>query len=106
MKRKPPTEEQLQESKKLKALWDINKKTSQAQFGKQFDLGNQAYVTQCLNGKVRLNLKSAMAFAAHLNVHLSEFSPRIDDELAKIVDFDNYQKSILVTRKLFTRRKL
>jgi hypothetical protein len=106
MKRKPLTEDQLQEAQKLKALWDINKKTSQAQFGKQFDLGGQTYVAQCLHGKVRLNLKSGMAFAAHLNVHLSEFSPRLDDELAKIVDFDNDQKSILITRKLFSKRKL
>jgi hypothetical protein len=105
MKRKPPTEDQLLEGRKLKELWDINKKTSQAEFGKQFDLGNQAYVGQCLHGKVRLNLKAGMAFASHLNVHLSEFSPRLDDELAKIVDFDNDQKSILITRKLFEARE-
>lgn len=104
MKRKPTTLINIEESKKLREIWDRNAKLSQAEFGKEFNLGNQAYVQQCLSGKVALNLKAAMAFASHLNCVISDFSERLDDELAVIVNFDMDQKCRLFQRqKLFTR---
>ena len=104
MKRKPTTLTNLEESKKLREIWDKNAKMSQAKFGKEFDLGGQAYVYQCLAGKVALNLKAAMAFCSHLNCVISDFSERLDDELAAIVNFDTDQKCRLSQRqKLFTR---
>lgn len=103
MKRQTPSEEHKQESKYLLAIWNINRKLTQAEFGTAFNLGNQSYVRQCLNGEVMLNLKAAMAFASHLNCLVSDFSPRLDDELAKIVNFDMDQKALRANRKLFTR---
>lgn len=88
----------------MREIWDRKAKISQAKFGKEFDLGNQAYVHQCLSGKVALNLKAAMAFSSHLNCVISDFSKRLDDELAVIVNFDMDQKCRLFQRqKLFTR---
>ena len=105
MKRsKPPTEEHIAESQRLHAIWKEKTTLSQTQFGKQYALGIQSYVHQCLTGKTILTLKAGIAFARHLNCHLSEFSPRLDDELAKLVDFDNEQKALLVTNKLFSKR--
>ena len=92
-----------EESKALSELWKAKAKLSQTQFGIQFQLGNQSYVHQCLTGKVDLNIKSAMAFARHLNVHVSEFSPRLDDEIAKIVDFSMEQLAITAQKRMFTR---
>ena len=104
MKRKPTTKENIEESKKLLKIWEANKKCSQAIFGKQYGLGGQAYIHQCLHGKVALNLKAAMAFASHLGCIISDFSPRLDDELAVIVNFDMDQKCRMFQRqKLFTR---
>jgi len=92
-----------EESKALSELWEAKSKLSQGQFGIQFGLGNQSYVHQCLTGKADLNLKSAMAFARHLNCHVSEFSPRLDDEIAKIVDFAYEQQAVLLNKQMFTR---
>ena len=104
MKRKPTTLINLEESRKLREIWEKNSKISQAKFGKEFDLGGQSYVYQCLSGKVAINLKAAMAFCSHLNCVISDFSERLDDELAAIVNFDTDQKCRLFQRqKLFTR---
>jgi hypothetical protein len=104
LKRKPTTLVNWEESRKLREIWDRKAKTSQAKFGKDFDLGGQAYVHQCLTGKVVLNLKAAMAFSSHLDCVISDFSQRLDDELAAIVNFDTDQKCRLFQRqKLFTR---
>jgi hypothetical protein len=103
MKNRVPSEENKNESARLKALWDSNKKISQAEFGKRYSLGNQSYITQCLNGKVVLNLKAGMVFAWHLNCLLKDFSVRLDDELARIVKFDMDQKCLQANKKLFRR---
>ena len=104
MKRKPTNLINWEESRKLREIWDKKSKMSQQKFGKEFDLGGQAYVHQCLTGKVALNLKAAMAFSSHLDCVISDFSKRLDDELAAIVNFDMDQKCRLFQRhKLFTR---
>lgn len=104
MKRKPTSDEQKEESRKLYEIWKAKSSLSQSEFGKRYEVGIQGYIHQCLTGKVMLNLKSAMAFARHLNCHVSEFSPRLDDEIAKIVEFDTDQKAIMAGRRLFDRR--
>ena len=106
MKRSEPTEAHQEESKRLLALWDIRRTLSQAEFGRAFNVGNQSYVWQCLHGKVILNLKTAMAFATHLRCPLYAFSTRLDDELAVYVNFDNEQRALIATDRLFTRREL
>ena len=100
----PPNKEHIAESEKLYAIWRAKTTLSQTQFGAQYALGNQSYVHQCLTGKTILTLKAGIAFAKHLNCHLSEFSSRLDDELARLVEFDNEQKALLVTNRLFSRR--
>jgi hypothetical protein len=104
MKRKPVTIENIAESQQLRDLWDKKKILTQTEFGKQFDVGNQSYVNQCLTGRVALTLKVGMAFARHLNCHLAEFSPRLDDELAALVDFATDQRALLHANKLFSVR--
>lgn len=105
-KKKQPTEQQIEESKKLYAIWNSKTKLSQAEFGKLYDIGNQSYVHQCLTGEVALTFKVAMAFARHLNCLLDEFSPRLDFELIKIVNFDAEQRTIRANKKLFTRNQI
>jgi hypothetical protein len=104
MRKKPPSPAHVAESQRLVLIWAEKTKLSQAEFGKQFDVGNQSYVHQCLTGRVMLTLKVGIAFARHLNCHLSEFSPRLDDELAKLVDFATDQKALLLTNKLLSLR--
>ena len=103
LKKKPLSGQHKEESKCLLAIWIAKRKLTQAEFGALFNLGNQSYVPQCLNGEVMLNLKAAIAFASHLNCLISDFSPRLDDELAKIVNFDADQKALRANSKLFTR---
>jgi transcriptional regulator with XRE-family HTH domain len=105
MKRQIPSEEHKEESYRLQIIWRFRKKISQKEFGKQYELGNQSYIAQCLNGKVILNLKAAIAFAKHLNCLISDFSPRLDDELSEIVNFDMDQKCLRANQKLFNRAK-
>jgi hypothetical protein len=105
MKRKPTTDEQKEESRKLYELWKAKSSLSQIQFGKRYGLGGQGYIHQCLTGKVAITLRVGVAFATHLNCHLSEFSPRLDSEVSKIVEFDTEQKAIMAGRRLFDRRQ-
>lgn len=104
MRRKPTTDAQKEESRKLFEIWKARSSLSQSEFGKRYDLGGQGYIHQCLTGKVGITLRVGMAFATHLNCHLSEFSPRLDDQLAAIVEFDAHQKAIMAGRRLFDRR--
>ena len=98
------TAENKEESRRLCSIWDKKSSLSQCDFGKQFDVGNQSYVSQCLRGRVVLTMKVGIAFARHLNCHLSEFSPRLDDELTALVDFANDQNALLITNKLLFAR--
>jgi hypothetical protein len=103
MRKKSPSEEGIEESRLLRALWQTKKTLSQAKFGVAYELGNQGYIQQLLSGRVAITLKAGMAFASHLNCHLSEFSPRLDAEVARIVNFDADQKAIMYNKKMFMR---
>ncbi len=72
----------LEESSKLKALFDERNKLSQMAFGERFETGAQGMVWQYLNGRSALNVESAIKFARALDCSVSEFSPR----LAKLID--------------------
>lgn len=99
------TQENIEESCALLKLWNANRKLSQTEFGKQFKVGCQSYVAQCLHGKVALTLRVSIAFCQHLNCHLTEFSPRLQEELNKYISFDFDQNALLTTNKLFEQRK-
>ena len=81
-KRAKITPENLEEARKLKALWDnCASHPTQAVFGETYDLGIQANVGHYLNGRSALNLKAANAFARELKCKVSDFSPRLQAEL-------------------------
>jgi transcriptional regulator with XRE-family HTH domain len=81
------TDENREESRLLKALWDStgHAKLTQAEFGHQFGIGTQAAVGFFLNGKSAISLKAARGFARGLNCPISSFSKRLAAELADAV---------------------
>lgn len=83
-KRKPLTAEQLQDAARLKALYEARWKGSQQGFADAYGLGTQGMVWQYLNGHSALNLRAAKAFATGLGVRISDFSPQLAEEAARI----------------------
>jgi hypothetical protein len=77
------TPEHLEESKRLRALWDAKEgKPSQAAFGHDYGIGGQAAVWRFLNGRDPLSMKAAIGFAKGLGCDISAFSPRLAAEAA------------------------
>lgn len=83
-KRSKITEEHLREAATLKALWDSRPHRTQAVFGEAYSLGNQSNVGHYLSGRIALNPKAATAFAKELGVNVSDFSPRVAQELSEL----------------------
>ena len=82
------TEENRQESERLKALWEKSSHgLTQGRFGEKYQIGNQGMVWQCLNGKTALSLKAAQGFAEGLGVALEDFSPRLAELASKNAKF-------------------
>ncbi|BEP50537.1 MULTISPECIES: S24 family peptidase [Variovorax] len=83
------TAENLEESRKLKALYlAAEHGMSQEAFGQKYGIGNQGAVWQCLNGKgMPISLKAARGFAEGLRVDIAAFSPRLAEEAAKNVAY-------------------
>lgn len=79
------TLENLEESKRLKALYlSASHGLSQENFGQKYGIGNQGAVWQCLNGKgMPISLKAARGFAEGLQVDIEAFSPRLAAEALK-----------------------
>jgi hypothetical protein len=83
--RKPLKDWQVQEAKRLKAIWDRRKpKISQEAFAFQYGFGTQGAVWQYLHARTPLNLVAAIKFAKGLGCLVKDFSPRLADELADI----------------------
>lgn len=87
------TPENLDEARKLKALWEGSYEHrkraglhSQGSFGAQYEIGNQAAVGFFLNGKTALSAKAAAGFARGLGCSVADFSPRLADELAALCE--------------------
>lgn len=68
---------QIQDAARLKRLWNEKKPGTQAAFGADFEIGNQAAVWQYLNARIPLNLDAAQKFAKGLKVDVAEFSPTL-----------------------------
>lgn len=84
-KRSKITDENRLEAARLKALWDDGRPhRTQAVFGEHYGLGNQANVGHYLNARNALNAKAAVAFAAELGCKVSDFSPRVAEELSRL----------------------
>lgn len=72
------TPETKEEARKLRELWDARtEKITQAEFGKDYGVGNQSAVAQFLRGSTPLSLNAARGFALVLKVPISSFSPRL-----------------------------
>lgn len=73
------TEENLEESRRLKSIWDDtgHDGLTQDAFGEKYGIGSQAAVGFFLNGKSAISMKAAIGFAKGLGRPISEFSPRL-----------------------------
>ncbi len=67
----------IEESEKLKAIFNERNKLSQMQFGEEFEIGSQGMVWQYLNARSPLNVEAALKFSRALGCPVSEFSPRL-----------------------------
>jgi phage repressor protein C with HTH and peptisase S24 domain len=86
MKKKPLTAEQLDDAKRLKAIFEAKKKElgySQESLGHVLGIGQSA-VASFLNGVNPLNVSNAAAFAKELKVTVQDFSPDLAKEIADI----------------------
>ncbi|THF67508.1 hypothetical protein E6C76_03875 [Pseudothauera nasutitermitis] len=87
----PPTDEQIQDSVRLRELFEKRAGMSQLEFGQVYGIGNQGMVWQYLNadkpkGSV-LNVVAAIKFAEGLRCHVSDFSPSLQKEIDRIAMF-------------------
>lgn len=81
-RRAKPTPETIEESRKLRAIWDSTAgKPSQAIFGERYNIGSQSAVALFLNGTTPLSKKAASGFAVGLSCKVADFSPRLDAEI-------------------------
>lgn len=78
------TDENRSESAALLSLWKDKHTLSQHDFGLAYDLGNQSNVGHYLHARSQINIKAALAFAAHLGCKVSDFSPRLARELKAV----------------------
>jgi len=76
-KKAPVTDENRREAARLKEIWDLEPRDSQAVFGEKYKIGGQSAVGQFLRGDVALSLKAALGFERGLGHPIAEFSPRL-----------------------------
>lgn len=84
MKKRKFTDEQLEDAKRLKSVWESYKQTkgvTQEQLALAFGW-TQGAVSQYLLGKVALNTDALIKFSAYLNVNPKEISPELAEKLA------------------------
>ena len=75
------TDENRAETAALLSIWKEKHTLSQHDFGEAYGLGNQSNVGHYLHARSQINLKAALAFAAHLECKVADFSPRLAREL-------------------------
>jgi len=94
----PPTDEQIQDSARLRELFEKHAGMSQLDFGQTYGIGNQGMVWQYLNadkpkGSV-LNIAAAIKFAEGLNCRVSDFSPALQVEIDRIAEFASNRRLV------------
>lgn len=78
MRKVKVTPETLEESRRLRELWDATKdRPNQTVFGEMYSVGNQSAVGQFLRGDTPISLKAAIGFAKGLRCEIEDFSPRL-----------------------------
>ncbi|ARJ43424.1 LexA family transcriptional repressor [Pantoea alhagi] len=92
-KKKPLTTEQLEDAKRLKALYESKKKMlGITQYTIADELGiSQGAVGHYLNGRIGLNVPIASGFAKILQVPISEFSKTLSREVSEY-SFNNSEE--------------
>ena len=93
---------QIDDAKRLKAIFLGKANCNQAAFGATYDIGNQSMVSQYLNAKRPLNIEAAKKFAIGLSVTIGEFSPTI----AKMIEEANELLDSVVDDEFVKVRKL
>lgn len=84
-KRGTITEENREESRKLRALWDTRaNRMSQAEFGQVYEIGSQAAVGHFLNANAAISMKAAKGFARGLGCDIAAFSERLAKEASEL----------------------
>lgn len=76
-KKSKVTDENKEEARLLKTIWDSREHETQGVFGDMYKIGNQSAVGQFLRGVSPLSLKAAKGFARGLGCKVAEFSPRL-----------------------------
>lgn len=74
------TQEELEDAKRLKRIWNEKKEAlhlSQVKAARELGYNSQGAVSQYINGKVGLNLQAAAKFAKLLRVNVVDISPRL-----------------------------
>lgn len=86
MKKKPLTQEQLEDAIRLKCIYEAKKKEldlSQEAIAHELGMGQSA-VAQLLNGINPLNASNAAGFANLLRVSVNDFSPTLATKIAEM----------------------
>ncbi|SAK53338.1 hypothetical protein AWB78_01316 [Caballeronia calidae] len=81
IERRPPTPEELEEARRLAAIWEDfktrNPGVSQEWLGKEAGIGGQSAVSQYLLGKIALNLEAMLRLCGVLGAKPMDVSPRL-----------------------------
>ena len=96
------TTEQLEDAKRLKALYESKKKTlgiTQQHIADEMNI-TQSAVGHYLNGRNALNISSAVMFSKILDVEVEEFSPRLAKELNQMHAYAKNVEFLSVPKKL------
>ncbi|KDC48037.1 hypothetical protein [Bordetella bronchiseptica] len=72
---------QVEDARRLKALFEERAEQSQLAFGATYEIGNQSMVSQYLLGIRPLNIVAATKFAKGLCVTIDDFSPTLADQI-------------------------
>lgn len=91
---------QEKECQKLKALFNEKSKISQREFVKLYDLGTPANLGQYLNGRRPLNMSIASKVAAGLGIKVSDFSPRLANEIKELNAVNDVEPVVTNQKKI------
>lgn len=91
---------QEKECQSLKALFNEKSKISQREFVKLYDLGTPANLGQYLNGRRPLNITIASKVAAGLGIKVSDFSPRLANEIKELNAINNVSPALITQKKI------
>jgi transcriptional regulator with XRE-family HTH domain len=98
MSRRPLTPEELEDAKRLRKLWNERKDQfhlSQVKAADEMGFSSQAAVSQYLNARVPLNVKTVAKFAKLLRLNVEEISPRFGKLVGKPMpaELEGYQRA-------------